>query len=72
MAFDTVRDRATVVSVASVWQPPSVVGGSAFDQNARWQIGWSYLAGGVVPPAAGGGVYLWYRRRRRIKRPPHQ
>lgn len=63
--FDTLRDRAAVVSVADVWQPPSVVGGSLFDQSARWQIGWSYFPGGVPP--AGGVPGLWLRRRRRMR-----
>lgn len=56
MAFDAMRDRAAVVSVASVWQPPSVVAGAAFDEAARWQIGWAYLPGGSTPAGGGAGA----------------
>lgn len=60
--FDTIEQRASVVSVADVWQPPSVVAGSSFDQATRWQIGWSYFPGGTPPPPTGGDFTITKRR----------
>jgi hypothetical protein len=53
MAIDTQQDRQSAATVATVWNPPTIVPDGSFNQADRQQIGYCYsgiLIGGAVGP----------------------
>lgn len=50
MAIDTAQKRASVATIATVWNGPSIIPSGAFPQAARQHVGWSYT--GILAAAA--------------------
>ena len=57
MAIDTAQKRASVATVASVWNGPSVIPDGTIAASDRLHIGFSYS--GIAAQAPGGFEPIW-------------
>jgi hypothetical protein len=54
MAIDTAQKRASSATISAIWNGPSVIPDSSFDQADRQHIAWSYS--GILAAAAAIGL----------------